>query len=122
MFAITTDQLDALQHDQDLCFLRHSVSILETDYREKYSVADCENFARRVMLSGRSRGYRTSSHLEGWLRLNAEFGEDFETLPWVCKILGDKVLTPQERLHVLQRRAVFEIRKPRSQPISVFAA
>jgi len=122
MFAITTDQLDALQHDQDQSFLQRSVSILERDYPEKYLVTDYEHVAQRVMLAGRSRGYRSSSHLEDWLRLNAEFGDDFETLPWVCKILGDKVLAPQERLHVLQRRAVFESRKPQSEPISLFAA
>lgn len=111
MFKVSEDQLSRLSRTREDEFLDRMTDVLKVDFSSSITVEERDPFARKAIAHGRQLGFMLSEDSESWLRLNAAFGAGFPSLPWVTRILSDRVLNAREQMHLLKRRAVFASRQ-----------
>ncbi|SEA13851.1 hypothetical protein [Rubrimonas cliftonensis] len=65
-----------------------------------------EAFAAAAIEQAQALGLTTRGRIRAWARLRATHGADVASLPWVSAVLEDSALTPDERLSLIEDRAL----------------
>ena len=110
MLVIRGAQIFALGEDSRRRFIERMVRMVERDFPH---VCRGQDPAQRLAwvearyADARAAAFEKSSHVRAWIQLAAAHGEDFAQSPWAAPVLSDSALTADEKMSLLDERALF---------------
>ena len=110
MLVIREAQISALGDDGRRRFIEQMVRMVARDFPhvcEGQDAAQLPAWVEARYAEARAAGFENSSDLRAWIQLAATHGEDFVEMSWAAPVLSDSALTPNEKMSVLEERAVF---------------
>lgn len=109
MLIIRGVQISALGNDSWRRFIERMVRMVEQDFPH---VCEGQDAARHLAwvearyTEARVAEFEKYSHLRAWIQHAATHGEDFVQMPWAAPVLSDSALTADEKMSLLEERAV----------------
>ena len=81
--------------------------MLQRDFPDAVSGGDepLQAFVDASCDEAQSVGLRTEGQIRAWTQLRATHGSDLASLDWVAPVLDDPILTPNEKLALIDERA-----------------